>query len=552
MSTGNRPIVLAGFMASGKSTVGRLLARRLGFEFVDLDRLIESETGATIAQFFAERGEAAFRAVEADLLNRLLSFPGVLDSNATVIAVGGGAVMNPVTRRALLRQALVINLTASVDEILKRAGDVRSRPLLNVEDPRARIETLMRERSRVYAELHYSFDSTGMKAPDVAEQLFQVVRAERARFQLQVPISPVHPSATHDYDIAVGECLIDHLGHALVARSYAQPLAVVTDATVGANYAAQVQHALNSVSIGSFVVTMCPGESAKNLESVDRIYASFASNGLSRDGAVIALGGGVVGDTAGFAAATWMRGLALIQIPTSLLAMADSSIGGKVGVDAPFGKNLIGAFKQPDLVVLDLATLRTLPQDELSCGWAEIIKAAFISGRMSFEDLERDILGSWISPRKAAPALMEAIHLKRAIVQEDPFEHGRRAWLNLGHTFGHAIEWWSGFTIKHGQAVALGMVCAFNLAVALGLSTDQWLDKLFSLLKAARLPLRLADLPAAAGLEFDSAKVCEIMQSDKKKKGGKLRFVLLRAPGDLVITPDVDISQIRHALTSIL
>ena len=552
MSIGIRPVVLAGFMASGKSTVGRLVARKLGFNFVDLDRLIEFEAGATVAQIFATQGEARFRRYEVEVLDRLLAAHEGGDTAAMVIAVGGGAVMDTSTRAKLLAHAQVINLTASVDEILKRVGDVRSRPLLNVEDPRTRIETLMRERAPAYAELHFTFDSTGMKAPDVAEQIVMLIRTERARIHLRVPIAPAYPTATHNYDIIVGDGLIDQIGYALAGKRGGAAIAIVTDSNVAAHYAPPVQHSLNAVGINSFVTVMPAGESAKTLATVEHLFASFAEHGLARDGAVIALGGGVVGDTAGFAAASWMRGLPLIQVPTSLLAMADSSIGGKVGVDAAFGKNLIGAFKQPELVVVDLAVLRTLPADELACGWSEIIKAAFISGCVPFDALAEEIRASWNSHRKALPALIEAMQLKKMIVEEDPFEHGRRAWLNLGHTFGHGIEWWSGFAIKHGQAVALGMVCAFTLAIEQGLCEARWLETLMSLLREARLPAKLADLAGVQSLTYDAEKILALMQSDKKKKDGKLRFVLMKSPGDLVVTADILPAALRRALDSIL
>jgi 3-dehydroquinate synthetase len=224
--------------------------------------------------------------------------------------------------------------------------------------------------------------------------------------------------------------------------------------------------------------------------------------------------------------------------------MADSSIGGKVGVDTSFGKNLVGAFKQPELVVIDTACLRTLSVDELRCGYAEIVKAALIDGGAAYERVCAYTLGPDAGQDpELTQLLLDAIDLKRRVVEEDPFEKGRRALLNLGHTFGHGVEAWSHFAIKHGQGVALGMLCAVRLSQSLGLCDEELAESVEHLLAASGLPVQLPGV--------DAQPIWQLMQSDKKKHAGKLRFVLLRAQGDCIITDAVTEEQARWALSTL-
>jgi 3-dehydroquinate synthase len=275
------------------------------------------------------------------------------------------------------------------------------------------------------------------------------------------------------------------------------------------------------------------------------MYRAFSENGLERNSVVIALGGGVVGDTAGFAAATYLRGVPFVQIPTTLLAMADSSIGGKVGVDTPFGKNLVGAFKQPGLVIMSKDCLASLPEDELRCGYAEIIKGALLAGGPDYALVRRLAHRERTADDVTAidgtlhQALVNKIQLKRAVVEEDPFEQGRRALLNLGHTFGHGIEAWSGLRIKHGFAVALGMTCALRASHAVGLCTAGFVDESLAILRGAGLPTSMSDMAHTGTPVLDAPAIWRVMQSDKKKRAGHLRFVLIRAPGDAFVSDAV-------------
>jgi shikimate kinase / 3-dehydroquinate synthase len=518
MSASTR-LILCGFMASGKSTLGRMTAQSLGYDFIDTDQEIEQAAGMSIPDIFAQDGEAGFRKREAALLDNLRGRQRV------VIATGGGMVVDAALRGALKQLGPCVRLSATPAEYARRLGPhaAERRPMLRGGDLTQRITALLAERAPAYADLHYTIDTT-LESPEIITQrLAKIVLAEHERL-------PVRAPGGGSYDIVLGRGLIDQLGPLLAGRGWARRAAIISDADVGPLYAPAVQRALGQAGIDSFVATMPAGEAAKHLRTVEDLYLALAEGAVDRNTPVIALGGGVVGDTAGFVAATYLRGLPFVQVPTSLLAMADSSIGGKVGVDTSFGKNLVGAFKQPELVVADLATLASLPAIERQCGLAEIIKAGLIEGG-----------GAWARARAIGPAspvttpLLDAMRLKKRIVEEDPFEKDKRAWLNLGHTFGHGLESWSAFRIKHGQAVALGLVCAARASVALDLCDPSLEGDVAQALQAAGLPTALAELGMRLTAD-DIDTVWTRMGSDKKRKGGSLRFVLLRAPGDPVVT----------------
>lgn len=558
-STPSTNLILAGFMATGKSTVGRLCAQALGFEFVDTDAEIERREGMSVPHIFERCGELYFRQRESELAHELAQ------RRSLVVATGGGMMMNDANRAALLAGGICVNLTASPEVIAQRVGDDAAlhRPMLRSDsamDPRQgvreRIRQLLRERAPKYAELHYHVDTTDLTTTQVADRVLALYAAEQARI-------PVHlPQAGARYDIVIGNGLLDQLGFMLAGRGWTPPFAIVSDSIASSYLGGRVLLALRRAGIEAFIHTMCPGEVNKNLASVEAMYRAFSEHGMERSSPVIALGGGVVGDTAGFAAATYLRGVPFIQVPTTLLAMADSSIGGKVGVDTSFGKNLVGAFKQPDLVMIDTSALFSLPVRELRCGMAEIVKAVLLSGGEPYARLraavERQPMAKaepyesgedgWVT-RDLVNALADAIVLKRQVVQDDPFEKGRRALLNLGHTFGHGIEAWSQFRLKHGEAVSLGLVCAVRLSRAMGFCSDDLVHEVLGLLRGIGLPVSLRDAREwTDGLIFDVEAIWQYMRSDKKRRAGKLRFVLLRAPGDAFVCDEVEEAMAKETL----
>jgi 3-dehydroquinate synthase len=307
-------------------------------------------------------------------------------------------------------------------------------------------------------------------------------------------------------------------------------VAVITNTTLAPLYGAALVERLP----GGFLITVPDGEQHKNLATLQDIYAQLLAGGADRSTLIVALGGGVIGDTAGFAAATFMRGVPLIQAPTSLLAMVDSSLGGKVGVDLPQGKNLVGAFKDPLAVFADTTALKTLPGIEFRCGLAEIIKAALIGDPPLLDRLVTD--GS----QDSATMIKQAALVKKRIVEQDRLESGVRAYLNLGHTFGHAIEHVSHYQWKHGEAVAVGVLAAAQLSVRRGLCRPVYVDKIKETLVKAGLPISYRDL--------NPADLWDAMQHDKKWRDGAAHFVLLEGFGKPVMVSDVTRAEVIAVL----
>jgi shikimate kinase/3-dehydroquinate synthase len=337
------------------------------------------------------------------------------------------------------------------------------------------------------------------------------------------------------YPIIVGSGLLQTLPDLLAERKLTGRVAIVTNETLAPLYG----KALAAQFDGASLIVLPDGEQYKTLNTIRQLYGFFVEADLDRKAIVIALGGGVIGDIAGFAAATYLRGVPFVQVPTSLLAMVDSSIGGKVGVDLPQGKNLVGAFKQPEMVVVDPAVLHSLPDVEWRCGIAEAVKAGLIR--------DPSLLDPAIYQRDAADNdasfIKQAIAIKVSVVQEDPYENNIRAYLNLGHTFGHALERASNYTWRHGEAVALGLLAAARLSQVHGLCDTTLPFQVEQMLRALNLPVRYSG--------YTAAEVRAAMGTDKKRQNSQIRFVLLRAPGDPVLCSDVPEQKILNVLDSL-
>ena len=332
--------------------------------------------------------------------------------------------------------------------------------------------------------------------------------------------------AGRPYDIHIGPGLLDRLGE-FVGALRPSRLLVVTDARVGPLYAARAQAALQRAAPVS-VVELAGGETGKDMRAVEAVLDALLAAGADRASVVIALGGGVIGDIAGFAAAIYMRGIRFVQAPTTLLAQVDSSVGGKTGVNHPRGKNLIGAFHQPQAVVADTDTLRTLPSRELSAGLAEVLKHGLLADEEYFAQVTRDLPRLLAcEERPLAQAIVRSCEIKAAIVERDEKESGERALLNLGHTFGHAIEALTGYgRWLHGEAVGCGMCLAADLSQRLGLIARSDVEAVEEAVAAAGLPTRIEGLSRAAALAS--------MRGDKKAAAGEIRFIVLERIGRAV------------------
>jgi len=508
-----RPIVLSGFMATGKSTIGPRLAARLGVPFVDSDAEIERTAGKRVPELFREEGEAAFRVREGRVVESLLS-----DGAPKVVALGGGAVTVKRTRRFAIDRALVVTLTASPEAIAERARtmDVASRPNLAVGgDPVARARELLADRGEAYAECHLSLSSETLDADAAVDAI--VALAERD--PLLVPLG------SRSYTIDVCDDDPSRLTDA-VARCAPSSVVLVTDSNVQRTRGEALEEALRPLAVSGARVVLAPGERQKNLANVATVWDAALGAGVDRDSVLVAAGGGVVGDVAGFAAACLLRGVRFIQVPTTLLAMVDSSVGGKTGFDHPAGKNLVGAFHQPSAVVADLAHLDTLPHRELVAGLAEVAKIALATDLKLLERLEHDASALARGDHGALlPVVRAAIDAKIRIVRDDEREAGPRALLNLGHTVGHALEAHGGYTRwLHGEAVALGTLAEMRATVALGWTPAPLLDRARLLFDALGLPTRVETSELAASWPHVGA--------DKKRVSGALRLPVVAGPGE--------------------
>jgi len=522
-----RNLVLTGFMGTGKTRVGQEVALRLGRLFVDMDAEIEARAGKSIPSIFADDGEAAFRRMEAELCRELSGESGL------VIATGGGALIDAGNRQAMMRQGTVICLSGDADEIQRRLfrNDAPDRPLLEVSDPLAEIVRLLAERQDAYAAIPWQVNTTHLSVDAVVEEVTGLAGS--------VTLQVSHPGGA--YPIHIGDGLLRHVGGALRATGSVpgDRVAVVSNPVVESLYGQQVRAALGAASYRPVSCIIPDGEQYKTLDTVAALYDQFLQGGLDRSSAVVSLGGGVTGDVAGFAAATFMRGVPFVQVPTTLLSMVDASVGGKVGVDLSQGKNLAGAFKHPVLVVIDPKVMATLPDEEVRSGMAEVIKHGVIG--------DPDLLLELESPPSttrfdaSVSQLARALSVKIQVVEEDPFEQGRRAVLNLGHTVGHALERLSDFSLRHGEAVAIGMVAAARISAEMGRAETSLPGRIEAVLAAWDLPVHCPP--------FDSEEICEAMSHDKKRRGASLRWILPHAIGHVEVADDVPDPVIFSVLT---
>ena len=344
-----------------------------------------------------------------------------------------------------------------------------------------------------------------------------------------------------EYDVHVRAGLLAEVGAVLRGLSKAKKAALVTDSHVGAVYAKDVEASLKGVGFEVARATVPAGEDHKTIATVSSIYDRLLTAGFERTTPVLALGGGVIGDMAGFVAATLLRGVPFVQIPTTLLSMVDASVGGKTGVNHAVGKNLIGAFHQPIAVLIDPATLRTLPARELHSGLAECIKHDVIRDDCGFANLENNVARALnLELDYLSELVAHNVAIKARVVASDPFEHGERAHLNFGHTFGHAIETVSKYEYAHGECVALGMVAAARAAVTLGMLDQRSCDRIVRVIETAGLPSKGMTLPVD--------QVVGAMIYDKKVKAGKVRFILPTRIGAVTIRDDVPEQVVREAV----
>lgn len=504
-------LVLIGLPASGKTTVGAMAAQRLGVAFTDTDALVEARSGQSVQEIFAEAGEPRFRELEQQAVAEALSTSGV-------VSLGGGAIMSPAVR-GLLAGHRVVWLDVSVTTLTRRAGMNRLRPLL-LGDVRARLTQLAAER-RPFYEAAATCRIDGEQPVDaVVSQVLDCAANVRA----------IRVASDHPYDVRIGRGIAERVGGELAGVGQT---AIFHPGVLSAQAAG-----LAALVPGPLLVEVPAGESAKTTEVLVRSWRTLAGAGFTRSDAVIGLGGGATTDLAGFVAATLLRGIAFVTVPTTVLGMTDAAVGGKTGINLPEGKNLAGAFYEPRAVFCDLDLLSGLPLDEVRSGLAEVVKHGFIADPAILQAADRDPAGMCDTGSESfAESLTRAIRVKADVVSQDFRERGTattvgREALNYGHTLGHAIEQVEGFTWAHGYAVSVGMVFAAEVGARLGLIGAAEVAYHRDLLSSLGLPVTYSGAPWAT--------VRAVMGRDKKARGAHLRLVLLDGIGRVRVEADVD------------
>jgi shikimate kinase / 3-dehydroquinate synthase len=498
-------LVFIGFMAAGKSTAALEAATALGETAADSDALLEVELGDTIQSYFVRHGEAAFREAEERLVCALLD-----RVDGGVIALGGGAVTSPRIRHALARHTTVL-VDVDLETAWARACG-QARPLARDHDTFAR---LYAERAAIY-EAAARAVVPGVGDPALVRRALPALQAVPDGLTLLWATS-----ASRDYPVWVGEDAAARAPWPVAGRRF-----VVTDETVAKLHG-------DLAGDGAATIAIPPGEQHKTLQTAERVWQALVEAGATRGDHVVGLGGGVVGDLAGFCAATYQRGIPVIHVPTTIVAQVDSAYGGKTGVDLPEAKNYVGAYHQPAGVLVDPTVLETLPREERAAGYAEVVKTALIAGGPLWE---RVASGAPVDAR----IVRACARTKLRVVAADERDTGLRQVLNLGHTVGHAIETTTGYaTYRHGEAVGLGLLAALRLS-----GQEALRAQVAELLRAAGLPTRLED-----GIDPDT--VVAATARDKKRVGAEVPFVLVHAPGDVRHGEHVEPDAVRAAVAEL-
>lgn len=519
-------IFLVGISGSGKSTVGPRLAERLGWDFADTDRLIEARTGRSVAAIFADDGEQAFRTLEIETLDELSR------RDRVVVATGGGTPTTQGGRDAINRGFSVwldIAPLVAAGRLSQQTGN-EDRPLLQ-GNAEARLAGLHAARAQYYRRADLHLDDDDAPVDTLVERIAAALRESTGLAATVTTPSARYPIFVRDGALAELGAVARNVG--LHGRAF-----VITDSNVGPRYGKAIEQALGRADYPVQTFTIRAGETEKNLAAVEKVYDWLIDCRAERQDFIVCLGGGVVTDLAGFAAATYLRGVSFIDVPTSLLGMVDAAIGGKTGVDLPGAKNMVGAFAQPSAVVCDPGVLAQLPERELRSGWAEVVKHGLILDRHLLADLEA-VAGD-PHAMQDGDLIGRSVAIKASVVSDDEREANRRTLLNYGHTIGHALEAVTGYErYLHGEAVAIGMHAAGRLSTALGLLTGPDLARQQEILTRCGLPDSASDV--------DLDRILTATLHDKKVASGKIRWVLLNGLGNACTRNDVSEEAVRAA-----
>ena len=533
-------VFITGFSGTGKTTTGHEVARLLGWTFVDMDDEIVASTGVAIEDIFRQHGEEKFRRLERETLAKIAR------ADSKVVSTGGGTIMDERNRATMESSGVVVLLEARPDTIIRRlqeqqveqGADLVARPMLDSDDLLQRVHSLKAERQFNYTLAHWTVHTDFLTPSEAAAEVVRgldtvAARRVRASDSPDPDLAAEVRTSSGSYPLWVGWNIIEELGERVRGVLDTRAAYVISD--IGAqSQARRAQVSMERAGIPTHLFFIPSGEQSKTLETAERIYTWLAGLKAERGHLILAVGGGVVGDLAGFVAATFLRGIPYAQVPTTLLAMMDASIGGKTAVDLPQGKNLVGAFYQPKFVLADVSALRTLPERELNSGWAEALKHGLImdEGLLSTFESQRESIRS-LEPEIATDVIRRSMAIKAAVVSKDEKETlGIRVLLNYGHTIGHGLEAATGYSqYLHGEAVSVGMVGAAKIGCDVGLMPASDVERQRSVLADYGLPLH------ARGVDPD--RVLDAMRSDKKTAAGAIRWVLLDGIGSATTRNDV-------------
>jgi shikimate kinase / 3-dehydroquinate synthase len=534
----NTNISLTGLMGSGKTTVGKYLAQQLKKNFIDTDTLIEEKEGCSINQIFKDKGENYFRELEKSVIKE------VLRGEDLIVSLGGGAIVDNDNREFIKENSTLITLIADPKELHDRVKRRKNRPLLaQSRDQLETLEKLWQERKEAYYDSHYQVDTAnksinlisleimkilGYKKPRIQEQ---IIKIKRTNFSYKIFYKDL-TRLNFDYLESGKQVLI--ITQEPIAKYY---LKIITE-KLEQNYMVNI-------------MTIKDGEDAKNFFTYQSILQKLLSLNFGRKDTLIALGGGVVGDIAGFAASTYYRGINFIQIPTTLLSMVDSSVGGKTGINVPEGKNLIGSFYQPHMVHIDVNNLRTLPDKEYKSGLGEIVKYSVLGAKWD-EELGDSFFGFLTAhiddilekdPDTLNQIINHCLVIKAGIVSEDETEQGIRAHLNLGHTYAHALEEVTQYhRFSHGEAVAIGIVCACYLAEELHYFKAHQTKAVIDLIERLCLEYKIP-------VDIKTEDIIKAFKYDKKNEKGVTRFVVPKSHiGKVEIVSSVSEEQVIRSI----
>ncbi len=546
-------IALTGFSTTGKSCVAREVAKRIQWDMIDIDDEIVKFRGKTISEIFSEDGESQFRKFEREILQ------GACLRKNVVISTGGGIILDPENVKLLHETCVVIGLEARVDTIHNRllhdsTNSIKAvrRPLLEGKEPLQRIIDLKSNRQRYYSDVDWTVHTDYLSIEEVASEVIKgysyASRSVKNNTQwLEKDIVCMVETSLKSYPVFVGWGLLDTLGQKVTKAGKFNKAVVISDRNVFTIYGEKILKSLERSGLEVCCYSIPPGELSKTINKAIEIFDFLIENKIARDNIIIALGGGVIGDLAGFVAATYLRGIAWVQVPTSLIAIVDASIGGKVAVDHINGKNLIGAFYHPHFVLSDVQTLTTLPERELISGWAEVIKHGLIFDSDYFELIEENVDNlQHLIPEITSTIISRSACIKSQVVSADERDTaGKRIILNYGHTIAHAIETASNYgSFLHGEAVSIGMMAAAKLSNRLGLLDMESVQRQYSILRRFGLPVD------CTGVKLD--EVIANLEVDKKMRDKSIQWVLLKRIGEAITCTDVTNAHILNVLEEVI